>query len=103
MRPSSCLPSRLALTPLQVFFNIRVVGIPHTEEEERYVVSRVRSFEGVYVATLRLGYRDPIDLANVATPIRDRIVGIEANGGEGDVVERLKLIDAAMGRAVTHM
>lgn len=38
----------------QIFFNVHVTGVPHTIEEERYVCSRVRSFEGV-PETRRIG------------------------------------------------
>lgn len=35
----------------QVFFSVQVVGVAHTTEEERYLVSRIRSFEGGLLAT----------------------------------------------------
>jgi KUP system potassium uptake protein len=97
-----CYPS---LPQVVVFFNIRVVGIPHTTEDERYIVSRVRSFEGIYIATLRLGYRDPIDLRNVAMPIRNAIVAIERTGGEEpeSIQKRIEAIDESMKRAITHI
>jgi KUP system potassium uptake protein len=95
-----CYPS---LPQVAVFLNIRVVGVAHTSDEERFVVSRVRSFDGIYVATLRLGYRDPIDLSKIATPIRDAIISIERRSSPSDAPERIKLIDEAMSRAVTHI
>lgn len=57
----------------------------------------------MYVATLRLGYRDPIDLSSIALPIRNRIVELERHFGEGDVARKISLIDNAMEHAVTHM
>ncbi|ORY80251.1 potassium transporter [Leucosporidium creatinivorum] len=95
-----CYPS---LPQVIIFFNVQVVGVAHTFEEERYLVSRIRSFEGMYIATLRLGYRDPIDLASVASPIRDLIVELERHSGEGDVARKIALIDASMEHAVTHI
>jgi KUP system potassium uptake protein len=88
---------------LQVFFNIRVVGVPYTTDEERYIVSRVRSFDGVYIATLRLGYRDPIDLREIAGPIKDRIIGIERMGETEGLEERVRVIESCQLRAVTHI
>lgn len=87
-----------ALPEVTIFFNIRIVGIPHTVEEERYVVSRVRSFDGIYSATLRLGYRDPIDLSNIAPALRDRIVGLEGNDPK-----RAQIVDQAMATHITHV
>lgn len=97
-----CYPS---LPQVCVFFNLRVVGIPHTNDEQRFIVSRVRSFDGIYIATIRLGYRDPINLADIARPIRDRIVAIESCGGEEveEIRERIRMIDNAMELSVTHM
>lgn len=95
-----CYPS---LPQVVVFFNIRVVGVPYTTDEERYIVSRVRSFQGVYIATLRLGYRDPIDLRDVAGPIKDRIIAIERTGEVEGVEERVRLIESCQARAVTHI
>lgn len=53
--------------------------------------------------TLRLGYRDPVDLTNITKPIRDRIVALEAREGPEVAKERANMIDAAMENAVTHM
>lgn len=95
--------------------------MPHTTEEERYVVSRVRSFEGefansscgriradsgstgLYIATLRVGYRDEIDLSAIPQPIRHRIIDLESHSGLPDVARKIALIDNAMAHAVTHM
>lgn len=103
---SAFLHSYPSLPQVCIFFNLRIVGIPHTNDEERYVVSRVRSFEGIYVATMRVGYRDPIDLSNIAEPIKNRILAIENSGhgvSEEDKKERTDLIENAARLSVTHM
>lgn len=58
---------------------------------------------GLYIATLRVGYRDPIDLSTIAEPIRNRIVELERRSGDDDIERRVSLIDNAMAHAVTHM
>ncbi|KAM0748500.1 potassium transporter [Meredithblackwellia eburnea MCA 4105] len=96
----NCYPS---LPQIVVFFNVRVVGVPHTHEDERWVVSRVRSFDGIYIATLRLGYRDPVDLSNVAAPLRERLVALEARAGPVEAAKKAAIIDAAIANSVTHI
>ncbi|KAL8280080.1 hypothetical protein RQP46_007410 [Phenoliferia psychrophenolica] len=96
----SCYP---ALPQIVIFFNIRVVGVPHTIGDERFNVSRVKSFEGIYTATLRLGYRDSVDLRNVAGPIRDRIVMLEARDGPDSAKDIAAVVDTAIKNAVTHI
>lgn len=72
-------------------------------DEERLVVSKVRSFAGIYIATLRLGYRDPIDLSNVHGQVRDCIVELERACDPVGAGEKVRLIDRALERSVTHM
>lgn len=54
---------------------------------------------------MRLGYRDIIDLSNVAEPIKERIIAIESSSGisEDERDERVGLINKAMSLSVTHM
>ena len=107
---ASFIRSYPALPQVIVFFSVQVLNVPHTaSEDERYLVSRVRSFDGLYLVTLRLGYRDPVDLSAVAGPIRERIVHLEAlDVGEGEVVEsealraKIDAIDRAIS-TVTHI
>jgi KUP system potassium uptake protein len=93
-----CYPS---LPTTIVLFNIVVTGVAHTEAVDRFVVSRVPTFDGIYVATLRLGYRDPIDLEGVAAGVREAIVGLERRSGEGGD-ERIRRVEVSI-RTVTHM
>ncbi|KAK4050374.1 hypothetical protein OIV83_003443 [Microbotryomycetes sp. JL201] len=122
---STFLNTYPALPAVIVFFNVRRVGVPHTEGEARFVVTRARSFEGmstfsafdsswiaaltllrspgIYSATLRLGYRDKIDLSNIAQPIRDRIVAIETRIGGADLNQKIATMDEAIATSVTHI
>lgn len=52
---------------------------------------------------MRLGYRDAIDLRNVAKPIRDRIVALEGRAGPQAASDKAAIIDAVMENSVTHM
>lgn len=107
---ASFVRSYPSLPQVIIFLCVQVVNVPHTaSEDERYLVSRVRSFEGLYLVTLRLGYRDPIDLSRIAGPIRERIVQLEAMDVQpGEVVEsealqeKVAAIDRAIG-TVTHV
>ncbi|KAM0793786.1 hypothetical protein ACM66B_001203 [Microbotryomycetes sp. NB124-2] len=100
---STFLSSYPALPAVIVFFNVRFVGVPHTVGESRYVVTRARSFEGIYSATLRLGYRDKVDLSNIAKPIRDRIVAIETRIGGDELDQKIAAMDEAIATSVTHI
>ena len=75
----------------------------YTTEEERYVVSRVRAFEGVYTTKIFLGYRDIVDLTNIAQPIFEAIKSLERSSDDAQVEERIASIQAAMNQSVTHM
>lgn len=108
---------------MQIFYNIRVVGVPHTMGDERYLVSRIRSFDGIYAAvrptlttravderllanfyqTLRLGYRDRVDLRHISQPIRDRIVALESREGPQTAKIRAEMIESALKNAMIHM
>jgi KUP system potassium uptake protein len=107
---ASFVRSYPSLPQVIIFLNVLFVNVPHAaSEDERYLVSRVRSFDGLYLVTLRLGYRDPIDLTRVAGPIRERIVQLEAmDVAPGEVVEsealqvKIAAIDRAIG-TVTHI
>lgn len=100
-----CWPS---LPTVIVFLSILITGDAHVVEEDRYIVSRTSSFDGIYICKLRLGYRDPIDLSNVAAPLRARIAAIEGlDVEEGEAGEearkRMEIVDRAIQNSVTHI
>ncbi|GAA5888422.1 hypothetical protein JCM5296_000624 [Sporobolomyces johnsonii] len=97
------LRSYPSLPQIIVFLTIRTVAVPHVAEEDRYLVSRLRSFDGVYLATLSFGYRDSIDLSNVAQPLRDRIVALETRGSPEGIEQRIAKVDCAIKGSVTHI
>ena len=45
-----------ALPRIVVFLNTRVMAIPHVDSRSRYSVNKVRSMEGFYSITMRMGY-----------------------------------------------
>ncbi|GFZ49919.1 hypothetical protein JCM24511_07322 [Saitozyma sp. JCM 24511] len=47
-----------ALPDIVIFLSTRIVGVPHVPEEDRYIVNKVRSLQGFYGVTLRVGYLD---------------------------------------------
>ncbi|BGO93261.1 hypothetical protein NBRC10512_000086 [Rhodotorula toruloides] len=99
------LRSYPALPRIIVFLSVRVVGVPHVTPEDRYLVDRLRQFDGLYTATVSFGYRDKIDLSDVARPLRDRIVALESRSveGRGALEEKVAKIDEALNGAVTHI
>ena len=42
-----------ALPQVVIFLSTRVVGVPHVPLEDRYVVTKVRSFDGFFTVTMR--------------------------------------------------
>lgn len=74
----------------------------HVGEQDRYIVSRTASFDGVYIVKYRIGYRDVIDLSGIAFPIRERIASIEGSVSGTGAAARIDIVDEAMSSAVTH-
>lgn len=74
---TSLLKHQPALPRVIVFLSIRVVGVPHLEDEDKYLIDKLRSLEGFYLMTLRLGYKDPLDLRDLIKPTLARIVAME--------------------------
>ncbi|GAA6002540.1 KUP/HAK/KT family potassium transporter [Rhodotorula paludigena] len=102
---SAFLRSYPALPQVIVFLTVRVVGVPYVAFEDRFLVERLRQFDGVYVATVSFGYRDAQDLSDIAPPLRDRIVALEARSYPHDEAFRDKIakVDEAVKGAVTHI
>ncbi|CEQ41632.1 SPOSA6832_03369 [Sporobolomyces salmonicolor] len=111
---------KLDLTPLPLsqFLTVRVVGVPRvTDDADRFLIDRVRSFEGrrgwspfllpvadrLYIATIRFGYRDKLDLSHVATPLRHRIAALEQRSDPEGYEDRVQKMDKALDTAITHM
>ncbi|WVQ71165.1 potassium uptake protein [Cryptococcus sp. DSM 104548] len=66
-----------ALPSVVVFLTIRVVGVPFVPHSDRYVVNKVRSLEGFFSVTMRMGYLDHTppstdDLVHLITPLASR-------------------------------
>ncbi|GAA5879127.1 hypothetical protein JCM16303_001307 [Sporobolomyces ruberrimus] len=100
---SAFLRSYPSLPSVIVFLTVRIVGVPHVAPEDRYVVDRVRTFQGLYVCTLRFGYRDVKSLENIVHPLRDRIVALEARSDPANLDKKVRIIDEAIETAVTHI
>ncbi|EGG09512.1 uncharacterized protein MELLADRAFT_104243 [Melampsora larici-populina 98AG31] len=69
---TSLLKHQPALPRVIVFLSIRVVGVPHLQEEDKYLIDKLRSLEA-----LRLGYKDDLDLRDLTGPTLQRIVAME--------------------------
>ncbi|GAA5964905.1 hypothetical protein JCM3765_004101 [Sporobolomyces pararoseus] len=100
---SAFLRSYPSLPSVIVFLTVRTVGVPHVAQEDRYLVDRVRTFSGLYIATIRFGYRDIKSLENVVHPLRDRIVALEARSDPANFDKRVRIIDESIETAVTHI
>lgn len=89
----------------QIFLSVRTVGVPTVAFEDRFLVERLRQFDGVYRATISFGYRDPVDLSDVISPLRDRIVALESRSTQDPaaLASKIEKIDAAAKGTVTHM
>ncbi|GAA6030383.1 hypothetical protein JCM8097_009081 [Rhodosporidiobolus ruineniae] len=99
------LRSYPALPQVIIFLTVRPVGVPHVSPSDRYLLTRLARFEGVYTATLSFGYRDEVDLADVAGPLRTRIVALETRAARGveELAERVGKVERAVKGAVTHI
>ncbi|KAG0655829.1 hypothetical protein C6P46_000681 [Rhodotorula mucilaginosa] len=99
------LHSYPALPQVIVFLSVRTVGVPTVAFEDRFLVERLRQFDGVFRATISFGYRDSVDLTNVIPALRDRIVALESRSTQDPAVlaAKVKKIDAAAKGTVTHI
>ncbi|GAA5873740.1 hypothetical protein JCM3774_000155 [Rhodotorula dairenensis] len=99
------LHSYPALPQVIIFLSVRTVGVPTVAFDDRFLVERLRQFDGVFRATISFGYRDPIDLSDVISPLRDRIVALESRSTQDPVAlaGKIEKIDAAAKGTVTHI
>ncbi|MBW0500804.1 hypothetical protein O181_040519 [Austropuccinia psidii MF-1] len=74
---SALLKHQPALPRVVVFLTIRVVGVPHLQEEDKYLIDKLRTLAGFYLMTYRIGYREPLDLRGLAKPTLERILELE--------------------------
>lgn len=79
--------------------------MPHVAFDDRFLVDRLHRFDGLYVATVSFGYRDKLDLSDIAPPLRNRIVALESRAQQDadELKEKIRKIDEALRGAVTHM
>ncbi|GAA5889235.1 hypothetical protein JCM8208_007810 [Rhodotorula glutinis] len=94
-----------ALPQVIVFLTVRVVGVPHVAFDDRFLVDRLRRFDGLFTAVVSFGYRDKLDLSTLAPPLRDRIVALESRAQQDadELKEKVRKIDEALAGAVTHI
>ncbi|GAA5928143.1 hypothetical protein JCM3775_002829 [Rhodotorula graminis] len=94
-----------ALPQVIVFLTVRVVGVPHVAFDDRFLVDRLRRFDGLFTAVVSFGYRDKLDLSTIAPPLRDRIVALESRAQQNadELKEKVRKIDEALAGAVTHI
>ncbi|CAH7687488.1 potassium transporter-domain-containing protein [Phakopsora pachyrhizi] len=83
-----------------VFLSIRVVGVPHLQEEDKFLIDKLRTVTGFYLMTYRVGYRDSLDLRGLAKPTLERIISLERGislPGSNSLVEEniLKIVQAS--------
>ncbi|GAA5876103.1 hypothetical protein JCM8547_002637 [Rhodosporidiobolus lusitaniae] len=99
------LRSYPALPRIIIFLSIRTCGVPHVAPSDRYLVDKLRAFDGVFVATISFGFRDVVDLSDVAGPLSTRIIALESRSARN--VEELngtvRKVDQALHGAVTHI
>ena len=74
---SALLRHQPALPRVVVFLSIRVVGVPHLQEEDKYLIDKLRTLSGFYLMTYRVGYRDPLDVRGLTKPTLERIIELE--------------------------
>ncbi|KAA1100479.1 hypothetical protein PGTUg99_010724 [Puccinia graminis f. sp. tritici] len=74
---SALLRHQPALPRVVVFLSIRVVSVPHLQEEDKYLIDKLRTLSGFYLMTYRVGYRDPLDLRGLTKPTLERIIELE--------------------------
>ncbi|KAL7409758.1 potassium transporter [Mrakia frigida] len=89
-----------SLPRVVIFLSTRVVGLAHVEEEDRYLISKVRSLEGFYGVTVRLGFRD--QLPNFVRDLLPRIIAMEAASNPVTAERHVKEIIEA-GKNTTHI
>ncbi|GAA98272.1 uncharacterized protein L969DRAFT_341840 [Mixia osmundae IAM 14324] len=102
---SSQLRHMPVLPRVCVFLAIKTVNVPHLQEEDKYMVDKLRAIDGLYVMRYRLGYRDKVDLRNMVQPVLQRIVDMERGGRlpgtAAEIDAKVALIEAA-ARTPTH-
>ncbi|PLW29251.1 hypothetical protein PCANC_15749 [Puccinia coronata f. sp. avenae] len=74
---SALLRHQPALPRVVVFLSIRVVDVPHLQEEDKYLIDKLRTLSGFYLMTYRVGYRDSLDVRGLTKPTLERIVELE--------------------------
>ncbi|GAA5914976.1 hypothetical protein JCM6882_001949 [Rhodosporidiobolus microsporus] len=99
------LSSYPALPQIIVFLTLRTVGVPHVAPHDRFLVDRQHRYEGVYAATISFGYRNVVDLSDIAGHLRTRIIALEMRSAtcQEDLDEMIEKVDTAVKGAVTHI
>lgn len=70
---------QLYLLISQIFLSLRVLAVPRIPPKDQLLVDRIRSFKGMFSATLRLGYMDSLDLQNFGEVLVTEISELEAS------------------------
>jgi len=91
-----------ALPRVIIFMETRQSILAHVPYTDRYFVRKITNFPGFYSATLRLGYRDALDLTQSTDAILSRICVIERQlNDDSQAEERVQEIVSA-SRIRTH-
>lgn len=87
-----------ALPQVVIFLSTRVVAIPYVPLEDRYTINKVRSVQGFFTITMRMGYLDRAPPS--ASEILPTLIALEARSSSSTT--RIALIQAASG-TTTHV
>jgi K+ transporter len=52
----------LVLPRIVIFLSVQIQAVPYMDERDRISVTKLRGLDGFYVLSLRLGYRDKVDV-----------------------------------------
>ncbi|PWN53614.1 potassium transporter [Violaceomyces palustris] len=91
-----------------VFLSVRVLAVPVVDLEDQLIINKTRTFSGIYGVTLRLGYRDHLDLSTLGQRLVKGITDLERLSAEGrgdlgqaELDKTIRMVQEA-AQTVTH-